>query len=225
MTDLSHESFEGAAATYALGALEEHEMKPFEEHLAGCAQCRGELTAMLEAVGSLALAAPPATPPARLKERVMADVRSEATPQPATRPRRLPAPAWLRPRVAVGAMAAVAAVVLVVALSTGGGTSGRTFAGVVHAAGASASIRESSSGAQLRVSQLPAPPANRIYQVWLKRAAAAPIPTHALFDTNTGSVTLPRNLAGVQAVLVTAEPKPSGSRAPTRAPIIVVRLT
>lgn len=222
MTDLSHESFEDAVAAYALGALEDHEVRSFEEHLAGCARCREELAAMREAVGSLAMAAPPAAPPARLKERVMAAVRREPAQQPAGRPR---PPVWLRAGVAIGGMAAAAAVVLVVVLTSGGGTSERTFAGIVRAAGARASVHESSGGAQLRVSQLPAPPAHRIYQVWLRRGAAAPIPTHALFATSTGSVTLPRNLAGVQAVLVTAEPRPSGSPAPTRTPIIVVRLT
>ena len=110
-------------------------------------------------------------------------------------------------------------------LSTSGGSSGRTFVGVAYAPGASASVRKSSNGAQLRVSGLPAPPAGRIYQVWLKRAAAAPVPTRALFATTTGSVTLPASLSGVQAVLVTAEPRPYGSRSPTRTPIIVVRLS
>lgn len=222
MTDLSHRSFEDTLAAYALGALEQQESRSFEEHLAGCARCREELAAMRETVGSLALAAPPAAPPARLKERVLAEVRGEPAQRSTRRPR---APEWLRPGVAIGTLAAAAAVVLAVVLTSGGGTSERTFAGIVHASGASASVRESSGGAQLRVSRLPAPPAHRIYQVWLKRAAPAPIPTDALFAARTGSVTLPRNLAGVQAVLVTAEPRPSGSTAPTRAPIIVVHLT
>jgi anti-sigma-K factor RskA len=225
MSALDRHGFEGAAAAYALRALEESEATAFEEHLAGCEECREELAVMRETVSSLALAAPPASPPSRLKDRVMAEVRRESLPQPTTRPRRVTGPGWLRPGLALGAMAAVAAIVIVVVLATGGGSSGRTFAGIVHAPGASASIRESGGGAELRVSRLPAPPANRIYQVWLKRAAPAPIPTHALFATRTGSVTLPRNLAGVQAVLVTAEPRPSGSPAPTRQPIIIVRLT
>jgi anti-sigma factor RsiW len=223
MTELGHQSFQDALAAYALGALDEEEMSAFEQHLAGCARCREELASMRETVGSLALAAPPAAPPARLKDRVMAEVRGEPARQPARRPRRSGAPAWLRPGVALGAVAA--AVAAVVVLATGGGTSVRAFAGIVHARGARVSIRESGRGAELRVSRLPAPPSHRIYQVWLKRAAAAPIPTRTLFATTTGSVTLPRNLAGVQAVLVTAEPRPTGSLAPTRAPIIVVRLT
>jgi anti-sigma-K factor RskA len=219
-----HERWERDVAASALGALEEHEVKPFEEHLAGCANCRGELAKMRDVVGSLALAAPTVEPPGRLKDRVMADVRAEAPRQPTRRPRRTTRPRWLRSGVAVGGIAAVAALVLALALTGGGGTSARTYAGVVYAPGASASLRESSSGARLRVSHLPAPPARRIYEVWLKRAAPAPIPTRALFATTTGSIALPRNLAGVQAVLVTAEPRPYGSRKPTRAPIVVVRL-
>jgi anti-sigma-K factor RskA len=225
VTARDHDRFQGSAAAYALGALEEHEVAPFEEHLANCPQCRDELAAMREAVGSLALAAPPASPPAVLKDRVMADVRVEAGAKRTRTPRRVTGPAWLSPGVAIGAVAAVAALVLVLVLSTGGGSSGRTFVGVAYAPGASASVRKSSNSAQLRVSGLPAPPAGRIYQVWLKRAAAAPVPTRALFATTTGSVTLPASLSGVQAVLVTAEPRPYGSRSPTRTPIIVVRLS
>jgi hypothetical protein len=85
-------------------------------------------------------------------------------------------------------------------------------------------LRHSGNSAQLTFSRLPVPPAARIYQVWLKRKARAPEPTRALFATSTGSVAIPGNLRGVQAVLVTAEPRPYGSRAPTRTPLIVVRL-
>jgi anti-sigma factor RsiW len=221
MTELGHERFEGSAAAYALGALEDQEARAFEEHLAGCERCRDELATMRETVGSIALVVPAATPSAQLKQRLMAEVRRQSPRRPAGRPR---ASGWVRPGLAIGSMVAAAAVVLVVVLTSGGGASGRTFAGIVHARGATVSIRESNGGAQLRVSRLPAPRAHRIYQVWLKRAAAAPIPTHTLFATSTGSVTLPGDLSGVRAVLVTAEPRPSGSLAPTRAPIIVVPL-
>jgi anti-sigma factor RsiW len=129
MTELGHQSFQDALAAYALGALDEEEMSAFEQHLAGCARCREELASMRETVGSLALAAPPAAPPARLKDRVMAEVRGEPARQPARRPRRSGAPAWLRPGVALGAVAA--AVAAVVVLATGGGTSVRAFAGIV----------------------------------------------------------------------------------------------
>jgi hypothetical protein len=95
----------------------------------------------------------------------------------------------------------------------------------VSTQGASASLRQSGTSAQLRVARLPAPPPGRIYEVWLKRAGQAPTPTRALFATSTGSVAVPGNLNGIQTVLVTAEPRPSGSRKPTRAPIIMVRLT
>jgi hypothetical protein len=121
-------------------------------------------------------------------------------------------------------VAAIALVVVVGALTLGGGNAARTYGGIVYAPGASASLHQSGNSAQLTFSRLPAPPAGRIYQVWLKRKAQAPEPTRSLFATSNGSIAVPGNLHGVQAVLVTAEPRPHGSRAPTRAPIIVVRL-
>jgi len=117
----------------------------------------------------------------------------------------------------------VLAIVGVVTLGRGSRT--QTYPGIVHAPGASASLRTSGGSAELRVSRLPAPPTGRIYQVWLKRGAQQPAPTKVLFATSSGSVTVPGNLRGVQAVLVTDEPRPNGSLAPTRSPFIVVPLT
>ena len=229
-----HARWEGDAAAYVLDGLEEQELRPFEEHLAGCARCREEIVAMREAVDGLPLAAPTVAPPRRLRRRVMATVRAEAARRASdSDPLQKPKRRWRGGMVArlgwprLGTAAAAAAVVtaIVVAITVGGGGATRTYTGIVYAPGASASVRQSSSSTQLQVSRLPAPPVGRIYQVWLKRARQAAVPTSALFTTSTGSVTVPGNTRGVQAVLVTAEPKPSGSRTPTRPPIIVVRLT
>lgn len=240
MSDLSnirdHERWEGDAAAYALGSLEEHEVRPFEEHLAGCMQCQRDLAAMRTAVEALPAAAPAAAAPRELKERVMDTVRAEARPEaispeaaePAVprRRARVPTP-WRRwPSSALaGAATALAALAVVLGLTlAGGGGSGRTYAGIVYAPGASASVHVSGKSVILRFSRLPSPAADRIYQVWLKHGAQAPVATRALFATANGSVALPGSLHGVQAVLVTDEPRPHGSRAPTRQPIIVVRL-
>jgi anti-sigma-K factor RskA len=229
-----HERWEGDAAAYALRSLQEDEVRPFEEHLAGCVQCREEVDAMRQSVDALSLATATIAPPGRLRGRVMATVRAEAArrkrdPQPFQKPKRRGRPAppatpgWARLTIAVAA--AVVAAAVVVALTVGGGRATRTYAGIVYAPGATASLRQSSANAQLEVSRLPAPPAGRLYEVWLKRAGQPLAPTSALFTTSTGSVAVPGNLGGVQAVLVTAEPRPSGSPKPTRPPIIVVRLT
>jgi anti-sigma factor RsiW len=230
-----HERWEGDAAAYALDALEESEVRAFEEHLAACTRCQGELAGMRKAVEELP-AAQPVAPSPELKQRVMATIRAEAAEQ--TRPKptvtaagrvprrlRLPGPAWLKPGVVAAGVAAVALVAVVVALTVGNGNSTRTYAGTVYAPGASASLRQSGSGSQLTVSRLPEPPPGRIYQVWLRRAGQALQPTPTLFAVRNGSVPVHGNLRGVRAVLVTAEPRPNGSRTPSRAPIIIVQLT
>jgi len=229
-----HARFLDDAASYALGALEDTEVRAFEAHLAGCEQCRTELVLMQEAVATLPEAAPAVGAAPELKERVMAIVSGEAARRPdasAGRAARVRdrGPIAIRPRrfglgqVAV-ALAAVAALVVVGVIVLGGGTSTRTYAGIVHAPGASASLLRSGHTATLRVTRLPAPPDGRIYEVWLERGSQPPQPTSALFTTSTGTIAVPGDMSGVRAVLVTAEPRPYGSRTPTRAPILIVRL-
>ena len=219
-----HERWHGDAAAYALDALDEPEVSAFEEHLAACSRCQSELAVMRRAVEGLP-AAPQVDPGPELKQRVMATVRAEANARAgseATKRRAAAAPSWLKPAVAGVLATALLAVGLV--LTAGGGSSARTYAGTVYAPGAHASLRRSGSSAELRFSHLPGPPAGRIYQVWLSRAGRAPQPTHTLFAARTGSVAVRGSLRGVRTVLVTAEPRPNGGLAPTRAPIIVVRL-
>ena len=55
----------------------------------------------------------------------------------------------------------------------------------------------------------PAPPAGRVYQVWLDKGGDAPEPTDALFSTSrdgSASVDVPGSLDGVRRVMVTDEP-------------------
>jgi hypothetical protein len=233
LADSEHERWANDAAAYALNALEESELRRFEEHLAECARCQDELAVMRRAVEALPVGVPALTPPPGVRQRVMATVRTEAAQQqaasakiasgPRSRPR-FPGLIVARPSIALAAAALVAVLVVVGALTLGGGSSGRTYAGVVYAPGASASLRQSGNTARLTFSDLPAPPRGRIYQVWLQRPRRALQPTRALFANRSGSITLPVGVRGVQAVLVTAEPLPSGSLRPTRAPVVVVRL-
>src|SRR5207302_8290031 len=88
-----------------------------------------------------------------------------------------------RPRLvaSASATAAAAAVAVAIVLVLGGGNSTRIYEGVVHVPGASASLRQSGSSTELRVSRVPPPPQGRIYEVWLKRGARAPQPAGTLF--------------------------------------------
>jgi anti-sigma-K factor RskA len=231
-----HGRWEGDVAAYALGALEEHELRRFEEHLAACEQCQDDLAAMRSAVEALPALAPFRPAPPELKQRVMGLVRDEAALQaaadPAARRERgqrarliLPWGRWPVPVLAAAATVLVALVVVIGVLSLGGGGSVRTYEGVAYAPGASASVRVSGGHARLVFARLPPVPAQLIYQMWVKRGANAPVPAGALFETTSGAVAVPGGVRGVEAVLVTAERRPYGSQVPTRKPIIVVRLT
>jgi anti-sigma-K factor RskA len=228
-TNNGHERWEGDAAAYALRALEQHELGPFEQHLASCAECQRDVAVMQNAVDALAMSAAHVVPETELKQRVISVVREEAQREPAganaLTPPRHKRGRWISWRVPVLAAAVVVLAVVVTALSLGGANSTRTYAGVVNAPGATAAVRVSGGHAQLVFARLPKLPAKLIYEMWLKRGIAAPVPAGALFASSSGAVGVPGGVRGVQEVLVTAEPRPSGTDKPTRAPIIVVRLT
>jgi anti-sigma-K factor RskA len=93
---------------YVLDALEERELRSFEEHLALCERCREELGGLREAAASLAYGAPAATPPRELKDRILSQARAERPNVVPIRRRR----SWTAPLAAAAAIAACAAVVL-----------------------------------------------------------------------------------------------------------------
>ena len=95
----------------------------------------------------------------------------------------------------------------------------------VLAHGATASLRVSGGRAELLVDGMPQVPARHTYQVWVQRRGA-PQPTDALFSVSRSggaTVAVPGSIAGVKAVLVTAEPL-GGSRTPTLPVLIDARL-
>jgi anti-sigma-K factor RskA len=103
---IDHDTYTTLAAGYALGALDGEDRVLFEAHLAaGCEECLAALRDAEEALTALAREAPPALPPAAVKQALMARVAVDrarsAPPALATRPGR---PRWF-PWVA-GAVAA-----------------------------------------------------------------------------------------------------------------------
>jgi anti-sigma factor RsiW len=236
-------------AAYLLGALAEAERRDFERHLAGCARCREDVATLRVVAEALPAAVPPVPAPAGLKERLMETVRSEADVLSAAGPAADgPAQASARRRGFTlrlsrpFALAGAAALLLGVALGFGIGSATndeqaktqtvvqvRTVQASVTPATAprgTAVIVVRDGVATLRVRGLPAPPPGKIYEVWLlRRGAAAPSPTDALFSVSTkgsGRVALP-NVRGVEQVMVTAEPD-GGSPAPTSQPFISATL-
>jgi anti-sigma factor ChrR (cupin superfamily) len=83
------EELTGQAALYALGALDGEEAREFERHVAGCDACAAELREFETVAADLALAVPPASPPAAVRSRLLSlvsesegqDERAAATSQ------------------------------------------------------------------------------------------------------------------------------------------------
>jgi anti-sigma-K factor RskA len=223
------------AAPYVLGALEEHELQSFREHLVGCALCRMEVAELQSVVDELAASVPRVPAPVELRERVLETVRSQAdvlnaAGHQADRPAR-PVHQLRRRRFAFAGTgtALAAAVAIVLAIVLGGSSTNEQVipgqgAGVAREA--QISLHRRDGRAELLLSHMPQPGAGRIYEVWLVRGKT-PRPTDALFgisSSGSSAVDIPGSLKGVKQVLVTSEPL-GGSPAPTRKPVISVALS
>jgi Anti-sigma-K factor rskA/Putative zinc-finger len=218
---------------YVLGALDDHELEPFHEHLASCAACREEVAQLQTVTDSLAIAVPQMSPSADLQARLMTVVRGEAellraAGHEADRPARARGRLRWRLLPALAATGALVAGVAIGALAINAGSSPQTQvirAQVLPPAGhgATASLRKVGTHAALQVRGMPAPALGRIYEVWLQRGSGPPQPTDALFSVTgrgDGTVNVPGNLKDVSKVMVTEEPA-GGSLEPTRSPVIV----
>jgi anti-sigma-K factor RskA len=238
---MSHNRECGAdAAAYVLGALETNEVEAFRAHLATCVICRDEVASFQEVADQLPLTAPVQPVPGALKRRVMAEVTADARAQarsarraekPGARRRfRLPPglfSAMPSPALALSAVVLVLAVTAgAIAIGSSGGSSTRVFNASVTWSG-SAKLKVTDGRGELVVRGMPAPPASKVYEVWLQRGQGQPRPTSTLFSvtsTGSGSVDVPGSLHGVSRVLVTPEPL-GGSRAPTHAPVLVATIS
>jgi anti-sigma-K factor RskA len=235
----AHDEAAEALGAYALGALPDDEAARVEAHLGECDRCREDLAALRLAVDVLPSAAPPVDAPPELKDRVMSVVRAEAEllqaagegadrpPEP--RRRRLGAlltrPAFAAAAAAGLAIAAVVGFVIGGGAETGGSV--RTIgARVTSVAGVtpntSAGLRVSGRRATLMVRDMPEPPAQKVYEVWVKHGAAAPVPAGTTFVVRSGDIPIAHSVGHGDQVMVTAEPN-GGSLTPTSPPMIVAR--
>lgn len=215
-----HTRWTDTAGAYVLGAMPVAEREAFEEHLATCGICREEVDELRPAAEALPMASPLMTPPAELKDRIMAEVEREAEllgaagagadrPERTERRRR---GSWLTG----WRLAPVAAALLIAGVLVGTALSGpesRTIAADVDAAGASAEIRIEGDSAKLVAQDLPAPPEGRVYEVWLMpEGSDTPEPTDVLFEPRgdgSAEAAIP-SVDGVRQVLVTDEPRGGG---------------
>ena len=227
------------AAAYVLHALEHVEAERYREHLARCAVCTAAISDLQPIADSLPAVAPRMIAPNALRERIMGSVRAEAellhaagagADRPQSARPRLRLPVRRRAQLLTAAVAlSVGLLVGAIAINTGSSTPAVhvTTAQLASVApGAHAVVRQVGAHAELVVSGIAQPPRGKIYELWLAREGKAPQPTDALFGVNRGgsaSVNVPGDLAGVQRVMVTAEPL-GGSLHPTSTPIIIATL-
>jgi anti-sigma-K factor RskA len=237
----AHAEAAEALGAYALGALPDDEAARVQAHLRECERCQGDLAALRLAVDALPSAAPPVDAPPELEERVMSVVRAEAEllhaagegadrPPEARRRRRGLGALLSRPAFAAAAAGGLAVAAIVGFLIGGGadtGGSARTVqAHVTSVAGVqsrtSAAVRVSDHRATLVVRDMPEPPAQKVYEVWVKHGRAAPVPAGTTFVVRSGDIPIAHSVNPGDQVLVTAEPK-GGSLTPTSAPMIVAQ--
>lgn len=225
------------AAPYVLGALPPDERERFAAHLAECAACRGEVQALREVAVLLPDAAPVATPPTALRDRILREARQ-------LRPighGRAPIVPWL---------AAAASLVLAVGLGYmyvhERGTVQRVNAALAErdsliatvfspdvvtaalsATGKPPSARLFWNQARRRVVmavfQLPPAPAGRTYQLWAIAQGKKPV-SLGVFNTAadgrlTAAMDVPPGLT-FELTAVTEEPA-GGSPQPTQQPFLI----
>ena len=219
---------------YLLGALEPSEQAAFEQHLAGCPECRADVEELRVAADALPRSVEPYAAPASLKRSLMEAVREDAReqrPSLAERVRALfgglpPQLAWVSAAfiLAVGIALGVAGS----ALTGDDGSGHRVVSATVdrsRVANATATVSLHDEGpAQLRVTGLPKPRPGQVYEVWLKRGAQVqPGPLFNVDAQGNGVGAIPDDLTGVTAILVTRE-KTGGAQMPSEAPIISARI-
>ena len=214
MADELHE----LSALYALDALEGADRERFEEHLAGCDDCRRELESLRAAGASLAYAVAAPEPPARLRGRILEAARAEPQNVVPLR-RRRPMPRVL----AVAAAAAVIVAVLVgVPLLRNDAPSVETILQDPNARhlpigqGRGEVVVTSSGNAALAVS-LPPLPAGKVYEAWV-----ADPDVHRAGEFTGSRFRLSHDVRDGAQVMVTIE-RAGGVDAPTGTPLFTVR--
>jgi anti-sigma-K factor RskA len=207
-------------AGYALDALEQDEERAFEEHLALCERCRGDLAGLREAAAALAYSSVGPTPPPELKDRILAQARAERPNVVPIRPRRN----WTAPLAAAAAIAAAAAVALGVwgaTRSTGSDplTSVLSQPGArLVPIGAHGSVAVAPSGDAALALAVPRAPQGKTYEAWVIRGGKA-TPAGLFAGRNGTSVlTVKVPVRSGSAVAVTLE-RAGGVSQPTKMPV------
>ena len=218
-------------AAYALDALDAEDAGRYEAHLARCDRCQDELASLSESASALAYAADAPAPPADLRTRILEQARGERPNVVPLRPR------WVKPLVAVAAVAACLALGLGLWANALSNRLDRREAELdrqqqvaeilaqpgsrkIPFARGTLVVGSNGTGA-LVLNKLAQPGSGRTYEAWVADHGA-PQPA-GLFEGGTAvAVPLERPVAPGATVMVTEERK-GGSASPTESPFVIVR--
>jgi anti-sigma-K factor RskA len=230
------------SGAYALDALDEHERRQFEQHLAGCANCRAEVAELTAAASRLGAAAA-MTPPPGLRDSVLAEIRQtrQLPPQTAgTGGRQSP---WrTRLLLAAASVLAVLAGTLgvlawqaderaadlraqsdrIAAVITA--PDALTVSGPVEGGGQAAAVTSSVRGEiALLADGLAALPSERTYQLWV--ISPDEVRSGGVVDISDGRARYltAADMSGVTTVALSVEPA-GGSAEPTTDPVWLLDL-
>jgi anti-sigma-K factor RskA len=199
---MTNEELHDLTAAYALDALDADERRAYEEHLAGCERCRGDLAEFGETVGALGLAAEGPAPPEALRDRILVAAHTEGPSNVvAFRPRRR--------LYAITAVAAVAAVGLAIGLTVAlsGGSSKPSM-----------SVAVSQGVTQATIGGLKPAPSGKVYEIWVIEGGT-PQRAGLIRGGEKQTVTLTRPAPNGSTVAVTLE-RAGGVDAPTSEPVV-----
>jgi anti-sigma-K factor RskA len=226
------------SGAYAVDALDDLERARFEAHLADCADCRDEVATVTETAGLLS-GLEETAPPAGLRDRVLADIKTVRPLPPVVAPiagARLVERRRRWPRL-------VAAAVAVFALGAGGITLWHPWTDdgsnqqvipvadqvlrapdrseqtrMIGAARATLVRSESVGRAVLVTEDLPPAPAGKVYELWLQNPQGTMVPAGLMPAAGDQQVLLDGDANAAVAAGITVEPA-GGSDTPSSPPI------
>lgn len=226
--------------TYAVDAVDDVERAAFERHLVNCPDCHLELVSLREAAATLA-SVEPVEPPARLREQVLADIKSIRPLPPEITSRQGSGVASGRRRFRPAAL--VAAASAVIALGAGGivwqqvtddntseaptlSATDRVLAAedaeeyTQRVGGNEVTVVRSKSlnKAVLLADDMPAAPDGKIYELWLDQGEGL-VPA-GLMTGQEGEVFFQGDSRTAVGAGITIEPAPDGSKAPTTPAVV-----